>query len=71
MYTIRNLHNFLQYMTPSYRDETISLIDDLELFEKKVEVDTIGFEHIRNDLLCGFETASFEERRKVFEDEMY
>lgn len=54
-------------MTPSYRDETISLIDDLDLSEKKVEVDTIGFEHIRNEMLCGYETASFEERRKVEE----
>lgn len=58
-------------MSPQYQAETLALIDDLELFEKKVEVDTIGFEHIRNDLFCGFETASFEERRKVFEDEMY
>jgi hypothetical protein len=58
-------------MTPSYRDETISLIDDLCLESKKIEYDTVGFEHINNDYFCGFETASFEERRKVFEDEMY
>jgi hypothetical protein len=64
MYTIRNLHNFLQYMTQSYRDETISLIDDLGLESKIIEYDPVGFEHINNDYFCGFEVTRLEDERR-------
>jgi hypothetical protein len=51
-------------MTPSYRDETISLIDDLCLESKKIEYDTVGFEHINNDYFSGFEVTRLEDERR-------
>lgn len=64
MYTIRTLRNFLQYMTPLYKDATISLIDDLGLEEKRMEHDPVGFEHINNDYFCGFEVTRLEDERR-------